>query len=269
MEISRLTPRKFSITLRTLFVLLFCLLLVPSQAWTAEDSVESDAASQLSKELVAHWPLDDTGQKACDIIGRHHGRIVGATATEGKIGGALEFGGEESGHHVTVPFDRVFQLHSFTVAAWVKLAAEPTFSGVLGTRHGGEHTFDLKVNINYTHGDIGDGARWIETKLNIWKDDVGSNGQGGDLELGRWYHLAWAVDNDKQECRLYIDADLKKTIPFEGKPVFMIPGRQLHIGHSSGTEFMNGAIDDVRIYSSALEPHDVSELVLSADPAVK
>jgi hypothetical protein len=229
------------------------------------EKVYRDFAAATPNGLVAHWPLDDQNQTALDIVGGHHGRIVGATATSGRIGGGLQFGGEQAGHYVSVPFDRAFQLHSFTVAAWVKVAAEPTFSGVLGTRHGGEHTFDLKVNVDYTHGDIGDGSRWIETKLNIWKDDKGSNGQGGDLQLGRWYHLAWAVDNDKQECRLFIDADLKKTIPFDGKPVFMLPGRQLHIGHSSGTEFMNGAIDDVRVYSTALGARDVSELVRSAE----
>ena len=229
------------------------------------EKVYRDYVATTANGLVAHWPLDDADQIARDVVGGHDGRVIGATATKGRIGGALQFGGEQTGHHVSVPFDPAFQLHSFTVAAWVKLAAEPTFSGVLGTRHGAEHTFDLKVNVDYTHGDIGDGARWIEKELNIWKDDVGSNDQGGDLQLGRWYHLAWAVNNDQKQCRLFIDGDLKKTIPFAGKPVFMLPGRQLHIGHSSGTEFMNGAIDDVRIYSAALEAHDVSELVRSAE----
>ena len=81
------------------------------------------------------------------------------------------------------------------------------------------------------HGDIGDGVSWIENKVNVYGDETGSNGQvsvgeyisrcpmplkglhcqvsklfnsdtcprpttqGGALAVGRWYHLAWAVDS--------------------------------------------------------------------------
>ena len=44
------------------------------------------------------------------------------------------------------PLSGGFQVHRDTVAAWIKLTREPTFSGILGTRFGGEQTFDMKVN---------------------------------------------------------------------------------------------------------------------------
>jgi hypothetical protein len=43
---------------------------------------------------------------------------------------------------------------------------------------GREFNFDMKVNADKVHGDIGNGTRWIDTKINFYKDDVGSNGQG-------------------------------------------------------------------------------------------
>ncbi len=35
----------------------------------------------------------------------------------------------------------------------------------------------MKVNADKVHGDIGDGSRWIDTKVNFYKNDTGSNGQ--------------------------------------------------------------------------------------------
>ncbi len=58
------------------------------------------------------------------------------------------------------------------MAAWVWLSKAPTFSGILGTRAGGEFNFDMKVNTDKVHGDIGDGQRWIDTRINFTKETL-------------------------------------------------------------------------------------------------
>ena len=205
---------------------------------------------------IAHWNLDDEGDTAKDSANSHHGIIVGAKPAPGKIGKSLEFVRKE-GNHVSIPYSDDFALSTFTVSAWVYLTEAPTFSGILGTRHGGDQTFDMKVNADKVHGDIGDGKSWIETAVNFYADDTGTNGQGGDLELRRWYHIVYVIDNEKKECCLYLDADLKKRIVFEGRPILMTPANTMHIGHSSGTEFMDGRIDEVKIWDRALAPAQV------------
>lgn len=130
-----------------------------------------------------------------------------------------------------------------------------TYSGIVGTRQGGAMLFDMKVNTDKVHGDIGDGSRWIETKVNFYKDDLGTNGQGGDLELERWYLVTFVIDDAGKECRLYLDGDRKKTIAFTGQP-----GRTLRIGDTGAGEHMDGVIDDVRIYREALTDEQVKEL---------
>jgi pimeloyl-ACP methyl ester carboxylesterase len=205
---------------------------------------------------IAHWKLDDSGDVATDSIGSHHGKIVGAKSAAGRSGAALEFN-RAAGDHVVIPFAPDLALSTYSVAAWVYLTRAPTFSGILGTRHGGEHTFDMKVNAAKVHGDIGDGKRWIETAVNFYANDTGSNGQGGDLALERWYHIAYVIDSVNRECRLYLDADLKKRIPFTGHPILMTPANTMHIGHSSGTEFMDGRIDELKIWSQALTDDQV------------
>ncbi len=76
----------------------------------------------------------------------------------------------------------------------------------------------------------------------------------------------YVIDSVKQECRLYLDADLKKRIAFKGKPVLMTPANTMHIGHSSGTEFMDGVIDEVKIWNQALTSGQVeTEMALAAE----
>ncbi len=210
-----------------------------------------EAPGDIRPEPIAHWKLDDEGAVARDSVGSHHGKIVGAKSAPGKSGNSLEFVRKE-GNHVSIPYSDDLALSTFTVSAWVFLTQEPTFSGILGTRHGGDQTFDMKVNANKVHGDIGDGKTWIETAVNFYAEDTGSNDEGGDLELERWYHITFVIDSPAKECQLYLDADLKKRIAFKDYPVLMTPKNMLHIGHSSGTEFMDGRIDEVKIFNQAL-----------------
>ncbi len=210
---------------------------------------------------IAHWKLDDQGSEARDSVGKHHGVIHGAVSREGKIGAALLFD-RAKGNHVSIPHSSDFEVGSFTVSAWVWLTKEPTFSGILGTRAGGEFNFDMKVNTDKVHGDIGDGSRWIDTRINFYKDDVGSDGTGGDLETGRWYLIIFAVDNLRKECRLYLDADRKKTIPFNGEPRLMRQGQTMQIGSTGTGEFMDGMIDDVKVWKQALSDAQVKFLLI-------
>jgi hypothetical protein len=215
---------------------------------------------------IALWKFDEEGDVARDSAGSHHGTIVGAKLAPGKVGKSLEFVRKE-GDHVEIPYAEDFALSTFTVSAWVQLTREPTFSGILGTRHGGDQTFDMKVNADKVHGDIGDGKSWIETAVNFYADDTGTNGDGGDLALARWYHIVYVIDSTKQECRLYLDADLKKRIAFKGTPILMTPANTMHIGHSSGTEFMDGMIDEVKIWHQALTPEQVKKEMAAASNA--
>ena len=161
---------------------------------------------------------------------------------------------------MSVPYAEDLALSTFTVSAWVRLTKPPTFSGILGTRQGGAMLFDVKVNADKVHGDIGDGSRWIETKVNFYEGDVGTSGQGGRLAVDRWYLVTFVIDADAKECRLYLDGDKKKTIAFEGVPKLMQPGRELRIGDTGAGECMDGVIDDVRIYREALSDAQVKVL---------
>lgn len=230
------------------------------QAWADAKLTPATWQSSLPTP-IAHWKLDDSGQQAVDSAGGHHGKIHGATSREGKFDKALLFD-RQMGDHVSIPYSPDFDIGTFTFSAWVWLTKEPTFSGILGTRSGGEFNFDMKVNTDKVHGDIGDGARWIDTAINFYKSDVGSNGQGGDLDIKRWYQIAFVIDNEKKNCRLYLDGDKKKTITFTGEPRLMRQGQSMHIGNTGTNEFMDGVIDDVRLWNKALTDTQVQNLFI-------
>jgi hypothetical protein len=62
-------------------------------------------------------------------------------------------------------------------------------------------------------------------------------------------------------ARVYLDGVLGATITFTGTPLLMKPDQELRIGNCSGTEYMNGIIDEVRIYNRALSPGEIAGLV--------
>jgi hypothetical protein len=216
------------------------------------------AVSSLPRPL-ASWNFDDYGEVCRDAVGGHDGQVVGATLVDGRRGRARHFE-RAAGQYISVPYAKEFECGTFTVSAWVRLTRPPTFSGILGTRFEGEHTFDLKVNAAKVHGDIGDGEQWLETAVNFYEGDTGTNGQGGRLSLDRWYHVVCVIDGAAQEARLYLDADLKKTIPFQGSPRLMKAGQTMRIGASSPSEFMDGVIDDVHIWAVALDAGQIRAL---------
>jgi hypothetical protein len=212
--------------------------------------------------LVGWWKFDDgAGTTAQDSSGKAHNGTLQSSPqwAAGRFGGALAFNGS---NYVQVNYAADLALNEFTVCTWVNLAAEPTESGVLGTRSGGEYTFDFKVETAQVHGDIGTGAAWLNTAIDITATDTGTKGQGGNLDVGTWYMIAYVIDNKNQQVRLYLDGDLKRTIAISGKPLLMQSGESMLIGGTGyAGEGMNGLLDDVRIYSRGLTTAEIKAMV--------
>jgi len=157
--------------------------------------------------------------------------------------------------YVTVPYADDFALNSFTVAAWINVKDLDAARSILGTRFNSDNTFDVKVDAVRVHGDIGDGTAWINTNVDI------DTAHGGAISIGDWHHIAYAIDATAGTADLYLDGVLATTITFSGTPLLMDSDQELRIGNCSGTEYMNGMIDEVRIYNRALSAAEVAGLV--------
>jgi hypothetical protein len=207
--------------------------------------------------LVAHYKFDGNAQ---DAAGTHHGTPNGGAGfAAGTLGQALNM--TSDGQFVSVPYAADLAMNTFTVAAWVKLADKSGNRGILGTRFNGENTFDLKVDAVRIHGDIGNGTAWLNTAVDV------VTSQGGSLNVGEWYHIAYVIDDAADTAKLYVNGALATTITFSGTPLFMKSGQELRIGASySTTEYMHGMIDDVRIYNRALSEAETASLAGRPSP---
>ncbi len=220
-----------------------------SYAGETVESVQPDEAS-----LVAYYPLDGD---ATDAAGNHDGTISGTPDfLEGYQGQAIDLASNATvPQYISVPYSEDFALNSFTVAAWINVNDLDDLRAILGTRFNSDNTFDLKVEAARVHGDIGDGSAWLNTSVDI------DAAHGGVVSIGDWHHIAYAIDDAAGTADLYLDGVLSATVTFSGTPLLMKPDQELRIGNASGTEYMNGRIDEVRIYNRALSPAEVAGLV--------
>lgn len=81
---------------------------------------------------------------------------------------------------------------------------------------------------------------------------------GPFIEKNKWYHVVYT--NDGSTGTLYVDCDIKYTVPF--KETF-VNNDDLFLGKTNDDFFpfwFNGDLDDVRIYNRALNKTEVAEL---------
>jgi concanavalin A-like lectin/glucanase superfamily protein len=204
--------------------------------------------------LVAYYPLDGD---ASDAAGDHDGTISGTPDfVAGFEGQAIDLATNATvAQYISVAYAEDLALNSFTVAAWINVKDLDDLRGILGTRFNSDNTFDFKVSSTFVHGDIGDGSAWLNTALDI------DAAHGGVISVDTWHHIAYAIDAAAGTAEVYLDGVLGATLNFTGTPLLMKSDQELRIGNSSGVEYMNGMIDEVRIYNRALSAAEVAGLV--------
>ena len=202
-----------------------------------------------TKGLVAYYKLDGDAK---DSAGTHHGTLAGNPQPfiTGKVGQAFNVTADLT--YVAVPYSADLAMSAFSVSVWAKFSDKNGNRGILGTRINGEYTFDLKADATRIHGDVGSGTAWLNTAVDI------VTARGGAITTGVWHHIAYAVEPGV--TRMYLDGTLAATATYTGTPMFMKSGEEFRIGSSYSTEYMRGAIDEVRLYNRALSAAEAAWL---------
>lgn len=215
--------------------------------------------------LVGYWPA---AGNLNDLSGHNNRGISWSGAfVEGRVGRAFSFSGS---HFVQVPDSDswAFGNNDFTINLWAKFSSLPA---------AGEH------GVIFIGDDEGGGER------NKWFFSYGNNTLKfhvngptpiavGGINLAtsnftpatnRWYNLA--VTRENNFLTIYVDGVF---VGDDNNPVSIPnPNAPLTIGQAEGIGFMDGLIDEVRIYNQALSVTEIgaqiaADIVKSTAPNV-
>lgn len=204
--------------------------------------------------LVGYWPLDGNAQD--ESGNNHHGTVYGAVLTADRFGNANSayyFDGTDDYIAIT-PSSLVVNEASITVSCWIKsenldISGLPVHTGNQG--HYGVHVKrdSVKVGI-HTNSDYDGspptsfGTAWVY------------------FDQEKWTHVVLRYDG--ASLQIYVDNVLKDEIFAEGLiwsaqssylafGVYMLNGNPNH-------GYYQGALDDVRLYRSALSEENITDL---------
>lgn len=204
--------------------------------------------------LVAWWKFDGN---TVDSVGTNNGVAIGATATNGLIGGAYNFRGGDDGDYVRTTFGSL-KSNYLSFGAWVYPRAKVT--------HGKVICLDYRANASwyppYTcfHMESSDAATGNPvSRISVSGAAYPPNGgnTGVTLALNAWTFLMATYDG--ANVKVYQNGILRQTTPVVGV-IDYGTSKDLSIGSDSpyfNKENFNGLIDDVRIYNRALTSNEV------------
>ena len=230
-------------------------------AWTATIPGYNENRAvdiDLKDGLVAFWRFNERrGSIAYDSSGnKFAGRIVGPTWTEGWIGSALEFDGEDDG--ILVPTGRgVLIERGVSVAFW---AWSP-----VPVRSVGRRLISIGLAKNRGCHSITSGHKldWHFFDTDGDLDRTCITPGGTPLLEQRWYHLAVTYSDDNDRVRTYVNGTLDRErstqgkLPPTGGPIVI--GAQPYSKSTKGNGWL-GKFDEMRVYNRELTPEEVARL---------
>lgn len=217
----------------------------------------------LSETNILHWTLDDgTGTNVTDNSGYgRNGALDGNPAwiTNGVIGGALQFFGTNDCVRQSAGSNTLNGLDAFTVSLWVKPADLLDRGFLTGDDAGTNATFSLA---NRTYASCGNATNVLEAEFATTAGVVRRASASNALKPGQWQHFAITWTNGEAP-KLYINGQLDQPsagfVAISGVltncPRFVV-GK----GAIDSPASWKGAIDDVRVFDSALSAGEILAL---------
>ncbi len=203
--------------------------------------------------LVGHWKLDDAaGSTAVDSSLRgNDGTLAGDPDwTSGYLAGALAFD-QASSDRVLVPDAPSLDItDAITLTAWIKPNATGTQYVIRKAQFGSTDGYELSLStagkVFFRLNQQSQGDTWRIESTSSYPADGAT-----------WMHIAATYDGVTQ--RLYIngaeEASQPASIGINTNDTDLSLGGQV-----DGTRVIDGIVDDVRLYSSALSAAEIAEL---------
>ena len=163
--------------------------------------------------------------------------------------------------YAEIGFAAKHALRSFTVATWVKVDGTQDADGGIILKRGAASgasmlsNYELAVDADghatarfHSRGSSPDGGQLL-----TW--------DGGTVDDGAWHHIAGVLDTTARSFRLYVDGELRVRRTTAALPIQTAGSIRLLAGWAArDPDVLNGAVDDVRIYSRALSSAEVADI---------
>jgi len=193
----------------------------------------------ITNGLVLMYTFDGkniSGNTINDLSGKgNNGKIVGTLKTAtGVIGDALKFDGGQN--YVEIP--KMGSFNQVSVECW---AYEEAFSGIQGIISTWQWAAG-KVHFKFESNQI----------------QVDKNGAGkivSNAEAKKWYHIIYTTDTVGNKLKLYVNGKLASEGPGGAGVAELWDERR--IGSEHDGRFLNGMIDEVRVYNRLLSDAEI------------
>jgi len=208
------------------------------------DSLDLKVPAGLQRNVLLYLSFDrDGGTRAVDISGMDfHGELHGCTySEEGRVGGALQFDGEDD--HISIPG---VKLHAFSFSAWVKTRTDSLNNRRLFLLDNGEQYYAVQGT---SRGDV-------ELSGGDFNDDDPEPMPMREYIMNEWTFVTTTFDGDA--FGVYKNGVLTRS----GRGARDSLTGTAYLG---GTEkfrggFWCGAMDEVALFNRALTANEVKQL---------
>ena len=210
-------------------------------------------ATPAVRALSAHWKFDEgIDTTAADGSGSGWNGVLvnGPTWTTGALGGAVDLDGTND--YVSTPPGLVQNLTDFTVATWVNLDTAPTWSRIF------DFGSSTNVYMFLTPSSNAGGIRFaITTASGAGEQAISSP---SPIPTGGWHHVAVTLSGGVGV--LYVDGvEVGRNSAMTLTPASLGATTHNWIGRSQWNDpYLNGRVDDFRIYGSALGAAEIASL---------
>lgn len=197
--------------------------------------------------LVWHSALDGNATAIVGLDGVATGTPIAATDKNGNVGGAVDFGSGNNYFEIDAS-PEITSLTAGSISAWVLWRSQNGDRGIVSVGDsGGADYFTLMRNKNSAlRADADDGS-------------TRRPAAEGDLSTNTWYHVVTTFE-DGDILRLYVDGTEVDTKSLAGDETYTGLDTWLIGTARTNSRFLNGIIDDVRIYDNAISATEVGTL---------
>ncbi len=227
---------------------------------------------ELENGLLGHWTFDgedvDISQPNAEIrdrsvTGAHGNWLNHATTTApGPIGQALSFDGVDD--IIFIDSDVANSITSTaSFCTWVNMREWATADGDQDKLFQAGDSVDTALYVLNFDNAVRDNGSHRDLLFHAYSETpVVYSGIGSEIDLNEWNHICVVHQNTPKTTLFYVNGHAVSTTGTTGD----ISGDEIttelggHGPSGSGTDHMNGSLDDVRIYSRALSAEEVKRL---------